>query len=114
MTLSARLSEAATGRPMAGQTITFSVGSQTVSSLTEADGSATTTLTPTGTPSAISLSLTFAGGGGFTGSSASLLLPLLSDETVLTYTGKPALASGQILALTQSAEEEGATQEPVV
>ena len=50
MTLSARLTEAATGRPVAGQTITFSLGTQTVTALTGADGTATTTLTPTGTP----------------------------------------------------------------
>jgi hypothetical protein len=100
MTLSARLTETATGRPVAGQTITFSLGAQTVTALIGAYGMATTTLTPAGAPGAVALTLTFAGGGGFAGSTASLLLPLLRDETVLTYTGKPALASGQTQTVT--------------
>jgi RHS repeat-associated protein len=100
MTLSARLTEAATGHPVAGQTITFSLGTQTVTARTAADGTATTTLTPTGTPGTLALTLSFAGGGGFAGSSAALLLPLLPDETVLTYTGKAALASGQTQPVT--------------
>jgi RHS repeat-associated protein len=100
MLLSARLLETATGRPVAGQTVAFNFGNQTASAVTGADGTATTTLTPTGTPGTVSLSLSFAGGGGFAGSSASLLLPLLRDETALTYTGKPALATGQTQTVT--------------
>jgi RHS repeat-associated protein len=100
MTLSARLTEAATGRPVTGQTITFSLGTQTVTALTGADGTATTTFTPTGDSGALPLTLSFAGGGGYAGTSAALLLPLLPDETVLTYTGKAALASGQTQPVT--------------
>ncbi|MEA2695148.1 MAG: type secretion system secreted protein VgrG, partial [Acidobacteriota bacterium] len=103
MLLSARLLESATGRPVTGQTVTFDVGgsgNQTVSAVTGADGTATTTLAPAVLPGTVSLTLTFAGGGGFAGSSASLLLPVLRDDTALVYTGKPALANGQAQTVT--------------
>jgi RHS repeat-associated protein len=103
MLLSARLLESATGRPVTGQTVTFDVGgsgNQTVSAVTGADGTATTTRAPAVLPGTVSLTLTFAGGGGFAGSSASLLLPVLRDDTALVYTGKPALANGQAQTVT--------------
>jgi RHS repeat-associated protein len=100
MVLSARLLETATGRPVPGQPVAFSLGGQTGTAITGADGTATLTLTPTMAPGAVSLTLSFAGGGGFASSSASLLLPIVRDETVLTYTGKSALATGQAQTVT--------------
>lgn len=94
VTLQARLTESATGRPLAGQTVAFALSSQTITGATDAQGIATVSLTPTGAPGATPLAITFAGAGPFTGSSASLLFALRRDETALVYTGKPVMADG--------------------
>jgi len=109
MALSARLLESGTGRPVPSQAVAFNLGGQTATAVTGADGTATVTLPPTVPPGAVSLTLTFAGGGGFASSAASLLLPILRDETVLTYTGQP-LAIGQAQPVTAHLTdgEEGA------
>jgi len=99
MALSARLLESGTGRPVPGQAVAFNLGGQTATAVTGADGTATVTLTPTVPPGAVSLTLTFAGGGVFAPSAASLLLPILRDETALAYAGKP-LAMGQAQPVT--------------
>ncbi|HET9210780.1 MAG TPA: RHS repeat-associated core domain-containing protein, partial [Thermoanaerobaculia bacterium] len=72
----------------------FALGGQTITGTTDAQGIATVSLTPTGTPSATPLTVTFAGAGPYTGSSASLLFALRRDETALVYTGKPVVADG--------------------
>jgi RHS repeat-associated protein len=92
--LQARLTESATGRPIAGQPVTFDLGGQTLTGTTDAQGIATVSLTPTGTPGAPPLAVTYAGAGPYTGSSASLLFALRRDETKLVYTGKPVIADG--------------------
>ena len=97
MVLSAQLLETATGRPVVGQPIVFQLGGpggQSVTATTGADGGAATTLLPALTPGAASLSLTFAGGGGYAGSAAALLLPILRDETAILYIGKAGFAAG--------------------
>jgi len=92
--LQAQLTESATGRPLAGQTVAFALGGQTITGTTDAQGIATVSLTPTGTPGATPLAITFAGAGPYTGSSAALLFALRRDETALVYTGRPVVADG--------------------
>jgi len=94
VTLRARLTDSATGRALGGQPVTFNFGGQILAGTTDANGVATVNLTPTGVPGAISVVITFAGAGPYTGSSASLLFALRRDETALVYTGKPVVADG--------------------
>jgi RHS repeat-associated protein len=94
LALSARLTENATGQPIAGQTVTFNLGGQTATATTDAGGVATAALTPSG-PGTFPLTITFAGGGPYTGSAASLLIAVPQNATVLTYTGGFAVANGQ-------------------
>jgi RHS repeat-associated protein len=93
-TLSALLTESATGQPIAGQILTFNLGGQTATATTGGDGVATAALTPAG-PGAFPLTVTFAGGGPYTGSAVSLLIAVPRSATVLTYTGSFAVADGQ-------------------
>jgi hypothetical protein len=95
LTLSARLTEATTGHPIAGQTLAFTLGSQTVTGVTDGTGTATVAVTPTLNPGAVPLSIVFAGGVGYGGSAASVLLAIHRDDTAIVYTGPPAIANGQ-------------------
>jgi RHS repeat-associated protein len=97
LTLSARLIQAATGQALEGQTLTFTLGTQTLPGTTDATGTATVTVTPTQASGAVPLSISFAGGVGYAGSAASVLLAIHRDDSALVYTGQKALASGQAL-----------------
>ncbi|HEX3528051.1 MAG TPA: carboxypeptidase regulatory-like domain-containing protein [Thermoanaerobaculia bacterium] len=94
LTLQARLTESATGRPISGQAVTFNFGSQSLTGTTDAGGVATVSLTPTAAPGTIPLTIVFAGAGPYTASSAAVLFALRRDETALVYTGKPVVANG--------------------
>jgi RHS repeat-associated protein len=95
LTLAARLSAATTGQPLAGQTLTFTLGTQTLTGVTDASGVATVSVTPAQAPGAVPLSITFAGGVGYAGSAASVLVAIHRDDTAIVYTGQKAIANGQ-------------------
>ncbi|HEX3529965.1 MAG TPA: carboxypeptidase regulatory-like domain-containing protein, partial [Thermoanaerobaculia bacterium] len=92
--LSARLTDSLAGVPLAGQTLTFLLGTQTATATTGPDGVASLTITPQGAPGAVPLTITFAGSGPYTGSSAALLISLQRQPTAITFTGRTALANG--------------------
>jgi RHS repeat-associated protein len=93
--LTARLTAATTGQPLAGQTLGFTFGTQTLTGVTDATGTATVTLTPTMNPGAVPLSIVFAGSVGYGGSAASVLVAIHRDDTALVYTGPAGVATGQ-------------------
>ncbi|HEY2739290.1 MAG TPA: Ig-like domain-containing protein, partial [Thermoanaerobaculia bacterium] len=92
--LSARLTDSLAGAPLAGQTLTFLLGTQTATATTGPDGVASATITPQAAPGAVPLTVTFAGNGPYTGSSAALLISLQRLPTVITFTGRTAIANG--------------------
>jgi RHS repeat-associated protein len=91
--LSARLADSLTGAPLAGQTLIFVLGPQTATAVTGPDGVASLTITPQGAPRAVPLTIAFAGSGPYTGSSAALLISLQRLPTVITFTGRTAIAN---------------------
>jgi RHS repeat-associated protein len=95
LALSARLTAATTGQPLAGLTLSFTFGTQTLAGVTDATGTATVTFTPTMNPGAVPLSIAFAGSVGYGGSAASVLIAIHRDDTALVYSGPPAIANGQ-------------------
>jgi RHS repeat-associated protein len=95
VTLSARLTAATTGAALAGQALSFTLGSQTVTGVTDGTGTASVTLSPSATPGTVPLSIAFAGSVGYSGSAAAVLLAVHRDETALVYTGPAAVANGQ-------------------
>ena len=95
LNLTARLTRATTGQPLAGQTLGFTFGTQTLTGVTDATGTATVTLTPTMNPGAVPLSIVFAGSVGYGGSAASVLVAVHRDDTALVYTGPAGVATGQ-------------------
>ncbi|MBV8201830.1 MAG: Ig-like domain-containing protein, partial [Acidobacteria bacterium] len=95
LTLAARLIQATTGQPLAGQTLSFTFGTQTLTAVTDATGTAVVSLTPTTPPGAVPLAVVFAGSVGYGGSAASVLIAIHRDDTALAYTGPIAVANGQ-------------------
>jgi RHS repeat-associated protein len=95
LTLAAQLTAATTGQPLAGQTLSFTFGAQTLTGVTDATGTATVTVTPTMNPGAVPLSIVFAGGVGYGGSAASVLVAIHRDDTAIVYTGSIGVATGQ-------------------
>jgi RHS repeat-associated protein len=95
LTLSARLTATTTGQPLSGQTLSFTFGTQTLTGVTDATGTATVALTPTMPPGAVPLSIVFAGSVGYGGSAASVLVAIHRDDTALVYTGPAGVATGQ-------------------
>ncbi len=100
MTLSARLTEAVTGSPIAGRTLTFTFGAQTLTATTDANGNASVAVTPRTTPGAVVTSVSFAASGSYTGSSTSLFINIVRDESAIRYTGKTVVADGIAQTLT--------------
>jgi RHS repeat-associated protein len=95
LTLSARLIQATTGQPLAGKALSFTFGTQTLTGVTDATGTATVTLSPTMNPGAVPVSIVFAGSVGYGGSAASVLVAIHRDDTAIAYTGPKAIANGQ-------------------
>ncbi len=94
MHLAARLTESATGQPLAGRTLAFVLGSQTATAVTGADGTAAVEIVPSGLPGATPLAVAFAGAGAWSGSATSRLAVITPEDTVLTLSGVSAVASG--------------------
>jgi len=94
MTLAARLTDATTGAPLAGQTLTFNFGGTASTATTDSNGTARVTTTPRMTPGPVALSVTFAAAGSYTGSSVSLFVNVVRDESAIRYTGKTSVANG--------------------
>ncbi len=100
MTLSARLTEAVTGSPIAGRTLTFTFGAQILTATTDANGNASVSVTARTTPGSVVTSVSFAASGSYTGSSTSLFINIVRDESAIRYTGKTVVADGIAQTLT--------------
>jgi RHS repeat-associated protein len=94
MHLAARLTESATGQPLAGRALAFVLGSQTATAVTGADGTATVEIVPAGLPGATPLAVAFAGEGAWSGSATNRLAVITPGDSVLSLSGISALASG--------------------
>jgi hypothetical protein len=100
LTLSARLTEAGSGNAVAGRTVTFTFGAQTLTATTDASGNASVNAAPPAATGAVVASVTFAAAGSYTGSSASVFINIVRDESVIRYTGKTVVADGTAQTLT--------------
>lgn len=90
-TLRVRLTDAS-GRALANQTITFSIGGTTASSTTNTDGIATATFDLTGVPGGYTATADFAGAGTYLASGTSAPFEIAKEAVQLAFT--PASATG--------------------
>jgi YD repeat-containing protein len=100
LTLSARLTEAGSGSAVAGRTVTFTFGAQTLTATTDAAGNASVNAVPRTATGAVAASVTFSASGSYTGSSASVFINIVRDESAIRYTGKSVVADGTAQTLT--------------
>jgi hypothetical protein len=85
---------------VAGRTVTFTFGAQTLTATTDASGNASVNAAPRTTTGAVAASVAFATAGSYTGSSASVFINIVRDESAIRYTGKSVVADGTAQTLT--------------
>ena len=92
---------------MAGQTITFAIGPQSCTGITDATGAASCNLTLNQVPGPYTVTATFAGSGLFQPSSASTAFTITREETTLNYTGDTVIANNTTAHLSGVLLEDG-------
>ena len=111
VTLSATLVEDITGNaPIAGRTLTFTLGAESCSAVTDATGSAACSVTPADVPGPYTVIVKFAGDEPlYEPSSTSAAFDLKKEETTAAYTGPTVILAGSSTAtLTGTLVEDGA------
>jgi hypothetical protein len=107
VTLSAILTLSGTSAGVAGQTITFTLGTQNCMGVTDATGAASCDLTLNQIPGPYTVMANFAGSGLFQASSASASFTITKEETTLSYTGDTVIANNTTAHLSGVLLEEG-------
>lgn len=109
VTLGGSLVDAATAAPLAGRTLTFSLGSQSCSGTTDALGLASCVVTLTQTPGSYTVTAAYAGDGTvYVGSSDARPFTIAREESTLTYSGPTVVAAGSSLTVSATLAEDGA------
>jgi PKD repeat protein len=109
VTLSGTLDDAETSGPLSGKTLSFTLGSQSCSGVTDAFGFASCNLVLNQVPGGYTATASFAGDSVYAPSSGSAPFTITREETTLTYTG-PTVIVANASSLTVSAHlvEDGA------
>ena len=109
VTLSGTLQDAATSGPLAGETLTFTLGTQSCSGVTDGSGSASCALVLNQVPAAYTVTASFAGDSVYGPSSDTQPFAITREETTLTYTGPTViLANASSLTVSAHLVEDGA------
>lgn len=107
VTLSAVLTLSGTSAPVSGQTITFSIGTQSCPGVTTAAGFASCPLTLNQASGPYTVTANFAGAGNFQASSASASFTITREETTLSYTGDTVIANNTVAHMKGVLLEDG-------
>jgi len=107
VTLSATLTLSGTSTPLANQTITFSLGTQSCRGVTSTTGTAACTLTLNQIAGPYTANASFAGSDVLQASSASAQLTITREETTLSYTGDTVIADQTPAHLSGVLPEDG-------
>ena len=102
-TLSATLTNALTSAPVSGEPLTIAMGGESCTAQTSSTGSASCTVTPAEGPGAYPITATFAGDGGYLGSSANGTFAIAVRDTTVAAAnatgvyGTPTMLTGTLL-----------------
>ncbi len=107
--LSGRLTRADNAAPIVGQTITFTMGAESCSQLTDANGEAACTITPSEAAGPFTVAASFAGDGNYLASADGKAFTVTQEETTTTYTGPTVIAQGNPVTLSGRLLEDGVT-----
>ena len=107
--LSAKLTRTDSASPVAGQSVTLAMGSESCSAVTDASGEAACTITPSESAGARPVTAVFTGDGNYQSSSDSTSFSVTQEETSTTYTGPTVIAQGNPVTLGGRLLEDGVT-----
>ena len=107
VTLSAVLTLSGTSAGVPAQTITFTIGAQSCTGITDATGAASCDLTLNQVPGPYTLTANFAGAGLFQPSNTSTPFTITKEETTLSYTGDTVIANNTTAHLSGVLLEDG-------
>jgi WD40 repeat protein len=106
--LSATLVVQGTSVPIPGQTITFTLGTQSCTGTTGASGVAACSITLNQVPGSYTVNASFAGSGNDQASSDSTGFTITKEETATSYTGPTVIANGANTTFSAVLKEDGA------
>jgi hypothetical protein len=114
-TVSATLTDPDGGAPIAGKSVTFTVGvGDTCSATTDASGNATCTIVPTQPAGVVPVAASFSGDTDYLSSTDSKAFTITKEETATAYTGPTAiLVGGSGVTLTGRLLEDGNPATPI-
>ena len=107
--LSARLTRTDSSTPVAGKTVTFTMGSELCFQVTDATGEASCTITPSEAAGPFTVAAAFIGDGNYLASTDSKPFTVTREETTTTYTGPTVIAQGNPVTLSGQLLEDGTT-----
>jgi hypothetical protein len=105
--LSATLVVQGTSAPISGQTITFTLGTQSCAGTTDASGVAACGITLNQVPGSYTVNASFAGSGNRQASSDSKGFTITREEAVTTYIGPTVIANGAKTTFSAVLQEDG-------
>jgi hypothetical protein len=107
--LSARLTRTDNASPLAGKTVTLTMGSESCSQVTDATGEAACTIIPSEAAGPFTVTAVFTGDGNYLDSTDSKPFAVTREETTTTYTGPTVIAQGNPVTLSGRLLEDGIT-----
>ena len=107
--VSARLTRTDNSAPLAGKTVTFTMGSESCAQVTDATGVAACSITPTEPAGLFGVSAAFAGDGNYVASADAKPFTVTREETTTSYTGPTVIAQGNPVTLSGRLLEDGIT-----
>jgi large repetitive protein len=107
--LSATLTRTDNSAPVAGMTVTLTMGSESCVQVTDANGEAACTITPAEAAGSFTVAAVFAGDSNYLASTDSKPFTVTREETTTTYTGPIVIAQGNPVTLSGRLLEDGVT-----
>jgi large repetitive protein len=107
--LSGRLTRGDNAAPIVGQSVSFAMGSESCSHLTDAQGEAACAVTPSEAAGPFTVAASFAGDANYLASTDSNAFTVNKEETTTTYTGPTVIAQGNPVTLSGHLLEDGVT-----
>ena len=111
--LSATLTDAGSGAPLPGRTVTFTLGTQTAVAVTGSDGVAATSLVLTQGAGSPGVSAAMTAGGGYSGASADAPFAIQRESAAVDYSGSTIAQVGTPLAMRATALDSAAAGFPL-
>ena len=107
--VSARLTRTDNSAAIAGKTVTFTMGLESCAQVTDANGVAACSITPTEPAGLFGVRADFAGDGNYVASADAKPFTVTREETTTSYTGPTVIAQGNPVTLSGRLLEDGTT-----